>query len=157
MSKIYLGLGSNLGDQRANLETALQLLSEQVKIMKRSAFYESEPVGFADQPWFLNIVVEGETELDPEALLRFTQSIEAKMKRVKTVRFGPRTIDVDILLYEGETRETETLTIPHPRMKERAFVMVPLHEIAPDLRVGSQTVREILEDLHGEAIRRVDE
>lgn len=157
MSKVYLGLGSNLGDQRANIEEAVTLLSEGLKVTKRSSFYESEPVDYIDQPWFLNIVLEGETELDPEALLRFTQGIEHKMKRVKTIRFGPRTIDVDILVYEEVTRDTKTLTIPHPRMKERAFVIVPLNEIAPDLLVGFQTAREILKDLHGEAIRKVAE
>lgn len=157
MSKVYLGLGSNLGVQRANIEEAIALLSEGVKVTKRSSYYESEPVDYTDQPWFLNIVLEGETELDPESLLRFTQGVEHKMKRVKTIRFGPRTIDVDILVYEGVTRDSETLTIPHPRMKERAFVMIPLNEIAPDLLVGSQTAREILQDLHGEAIRKVEE
>lgn len=155
MTKVYLGLGSNLGDERASLEQALTLLSEKVTITQRSSFYESEPVDYTDQPWFLNLVVEGETELDPLELLQFTQGIEQSMKRVKTIRFGPRTIDVDILIYDSLAMTTETLTIPHPRMKERAFVMVPLAEIAPDLRIGRLTVRDILRDLKGEAIRKV--
>ena len=157
MTKVYLGLGSNLGDSRASIEHALGLLEEKVRITRRSSFYESEPVDYKDQPWFLNMVAEGETDLSPEALLNFTQSVEKGMKRVKTIRFGPRNIDVDILLYDDLTVDTENLTIPHPRMKNRAFVMVPLKEIAPELRIGVQSVDEILEALSGEAIRKVQD
>ena len=93
---------------------------------------KTEPVGFKDQPWFLNMVLEGDTDLSAEELLRFVKGIESEMKRVKTMRNGPRIIDVDILLYNDEKIETEELTVPHPRMLQRAFVMVPLNEISPE-------------------------
>ncbi|HZK38412.1 MAG TPA: 2-amino-4-hydroxy-6-hydroxymethyldihydropteridine diphosphokinase, partial [Clostridia bacterium] len=100
MNKIYLSLGSNIGDTKSNLDRAVELLKEKVNILNISSYYETEPVGYKDQDWFLNIALEGETDLNPEALLKFTQSIENKMKRKKTIRFGPRIIDIDILLYE---------------------------------------------------------
>lgn len=155
MNKIYLSLGTNLGDKKDNLEQALKLLSHKVKILKISSYYETEPVGFKDQPWFLNIVVEGETNLLPSELLIFTQSIEHEMKRVKTIVNGPRIIDVDILLYEDEKVETEDLVIPHPRMKERAFVMVPLAEISPDIIIQGEKISHILKNLKGEKIHKV--
>lgn len=155
MTRIFLGLGSNLGERRENIERALERLSEQVRLMKRSSFYETEPVGYDDQPWFYNIVVEGETDLEPAELLRFTQSIEQGMKRVKTIRNGPRNIDVDILIYDEIRVKTDTLEIPHPRMRQRAFVMVPLSEIEPDLVIYGTPLRDILQQLQGEAIRKV--
>ncbi|WFF72478.1 2-amino-4-hydroxy-6-hydroxymethyldihydropteridine diphosphokinase [Proteiniclasticum sp. QWL-01] len=155
MTRIYLGLGSNLGERRENIERALERLSEQVRLTKRSSFYETEPVGYDDQPWFYNIVVEGETDLEPAELLRFTQSIEQGMKRVKTIRNGPRNIDVDILIYDEIRVKTDTLEIPHPRMRQRAFVMVPLSEIEPDLVIYGTPLRDILQQLQGEAIRKV--
>lgn len=156
MSKIYLSLGTNLGDKKGNLEHAVMLLSEKVIVVKVSSFYETEPVGYKDQPWFMNIVVEGTTDLPPEDLLAFTQSIEHEMKRVKTIVNGPRIIDVDILLYENVKINTETLTIPHPRMKERAFVMYPLFEIAPDLLIEGKSLKSMMENFKGEEISRLD-
>ena len=100
MNKIYLSLGSNIGDTKSNLDRAMELLGEKIKVLKQSSYYETEPVGYKDQDWFLNIVLKGETALNPEELLKFTQGIESKMKRKKTIRFGPRIIDIDILLYE---------------------------------------------------------
>lgn len=155
MTRIFLGLGSNLGERRENIERALERLSEQVRLTKRSSFYETEPVGYDDQPWFYNIVVEGETDLEPAELLRFTQSIEQGMKRVKTIRNGPRNIDVDILIYDEIRVKTDTLEIPHARMRQRAFVMVPLSEIEPDLVIYGTPLRDILQQLQGEAIRKV--
>ncbi|MGD9569331.1 MAG: 2-amino-4-hydroxy-6-hydroxymethyldihydropteridine diphosphokinase [Sedimentibacter sp.] len=155
MSIIYLSLGTNLGNKKSNIEHATQLLSAKVKILKISSYYETEPVGFKDQPWFLNIVIEGETNLPPSELLVFTQSIEHEMKRVKTIVNGPRIIDVDILLYENENVETENLIIPHPRMKERAFVMVPLSEISPKLTIQGEKISDILNNLKGEKIYKV--
>lgn len=156
MSKIYLSLGTNLGDKENNLKHALCLLSEEVTILKKSSLYETEPVGFRDQPWFLNIVIEGETDLSPEDLLCFAKGIESKMKRIKTVVNGPRIIDVDILLYDDKKIETENLIIPHPRMSQRAFVMIPLYEISPELVIFNKSVKVIVENLNGEKITKRD-
>jgi 2-amino-4-hydroxy-6-hydroxymethyldihydropteridine diphosphokinase len=156
MSKIYLSLGTNLGDKESNLESALRLLSEKVKILKTSSLYDTEPVGFKEQPWFLNMVVKGDTELSPRELLCFTQSIESELKRTKTIINGPRIIDVDILLYDDEKIETENLTIPHPRMLQRAFVMVPLYEISPDLMIFGKSINDIMENFIGEKISTRD-
>lgn len=156
MSKIYLSLGTNLGEKKSNIEHALKLLSDKIKILKISSYYETEPVGYRDQPWFLNIVIEGETNLPPAELIVFTQSIEHEMKRVKTIVNGPRIIDVDILLYENDKINTENLIIPHPRMKERAFVMIPLSEISPNLVIQGEKIRDILNNLEGEKIYKVD-
>jgi 2-amino-4-hydroxy-6-hydroxymethyldihydropteridine diphosphokinase len=155
MSKIYLGLGTNLGDTESNLEQALNFLSEKITIIKKSSLYETEPVGFKDQPWFLNMVVEAETGLAPEDLLYFTQSIEKQMKRVKTIVNGPRIIDIDILLYGNERVKTENLVIPHPRMTQRAFVMVPLYEISPELIISGKSVKDIMVNFSGEKIRKL--
>ncbi len=154
-NRIYLGLGSNIGDTMKNINLALDLLQEKVNILKKSSYYETEPVGYKEQDWFLNIVIEGETELSPEALLEFTQSIEAKMKRVKTIVNGPRIIDVDILLYSNIEMKTEKLVIPHPRMLERAFVVVPLSEIAPDIIIKGKSIEDILTTLDGEEIHKI--
>lgn len=156
MSKIYLSLGTNLGNKKENLTHAVQLLSEKINILKTSSFYETEPVGYKDQPWFMNIVVEGITHLSPEDLLVFTQSIEQAMKRVKTIVNGPRIIDVDILLYEDVKINTETLIIPHPRITERAFVMYPLFEISPELLIEGKSLKNIMENFKGEEIKRLD-
>ncbi|TMF43049.1 MAG: 2-amino-4-hydroxy-6-hydroxymethyldihydropteridine diphosphokinase, partial [Chloroflexi bacterium] len=129
---VYLGLGSNLGDRRGNLAAALQRLREVFEITSVSSVYDTEPVGFADQPRFLNIVLKGQTALDPEALLDYVKQIEAKLGRQPSFRYGPRPIDIDILLYDDLHIEQDNLTIPHPRMAERAFVLVPLAEIAPE-------------------------
>lgn len=155
MNKVYLGLGSNIGDSKRNIESALLLLSGKVNILNKSSYYETEPVGFKEQPWFLNIVIEGETDLNPRELLDFTQSIERDMKRVKTILNGPRIIDVDILIYGDIKMKSEDLIIPHPRMHERAFVMVPLFEIAPNLVINNMIIEDIMKSLRGEEIRKV--
>jgi 2-amino-4-hydroxy-6-hydroxymethyldihydropteridine diphosphokinase len=146
MPTIYLGLGSNLGDREANLRRALDLLGERVQVKRTSSIYETEPVGFKDQPQFLNLVCCGTTELSPRDLLAFVKSIEAVMGRLPTVRFGPRLIDIDILFYDDLVLDEADLVIPHPRLHERAFVLVPLSEIAPDLvhPVLKKTVRDLL-------------
>lgn len=152
MSKIFLSLGTNLGNKEDNLKRAISLLSEKVKILKSSSYYETEPVGYKDQPWFLNMVIEGETDLSPKELIRFTQSIECEMKRIKTIINGPRIIDVDILLYDDEKIEIENLIIPHPRMLQRAFVMFPLYEIAPELVIFGESIKDIMENFKAEKI-----
>jgi 2-amino-4-hydroxy-6-hydroxymethyldihydropteridine diphosphokinase len=154
VSKIYLGLGTNLGNTESNLEQALHFLSENITILKKSSIYETEPVGFKDQPWFLNMVIEAETDLPPEDLLCFTQNIEQKMKRVKIIVNGPRIIDIDILLYSDESVKTENLVIPHPGMLQRAFVMVPLHEISPELIISGKSLKDIMANFSGEKINK---
>ncbi|MFA0815467.1 MAG: 2-amino-4-hydroxy-6-hydroxymethyldihydropteridine diphosphokinase [Anaerofustis sp.] len=157
MHKIYLSLGSNIGDTKQNLGEALENLRDHVTITALSSYYETEPVGYSDQPWFLNLALEGETELAPYDLLAFTQSIEKGMGRVKLIRFGPRNIDIDILLYDDLQMNDEALTIPHPRMTERAFVVEPLYEIAPQLLVGSIPLKQIHDNLKGEQIRKLSD
>jgi 2-amino-4-hydroxy-6-hydroxymethyldihydropteridine diphosphokinase len=134
---VYLGLGSNLGQREANLAQAVRLLvnSGQVKLLRSSSIYEAEPWGFTDQPSFLNAVLEIATILSPVALLELVKIVEAEVGREPTFRWGPRLIDVDILLYGDQVvqRDEPDLQIPHPRLGERAFVLVPLAELAPEL------------------------
>jgi len=129
----YLCLGSNLGDREENLRQALALLSGKVDIVKPSAIYETEPVGYKEQPLFLNLVCRIATDLPPDELLRFVKDIETEMGRVPSFPNAPRVMDLDILLYGDTIMETRNLTIPHARLKDRAFVLIPLAEIAPDL------------------------
>jgi 2-amino-4-hydroxy-6-hydroxymethyldihydropteridine diphosphokinase len=132
---IYLSLGSNLGDRAANLERAIECLSEiDVRVLRRSAIYETEPVDFLAQPWFLNCVVEAETSLPPHELLEGLQAIERQLGSRKLVPRGPRIIDLDVLFYGTEVIHGEGLKIPHPRLADRRFVLVPLAELAPELR-----------------------
>jgi 2-amino-4-hydroxy-6-hydroxymethyldihydropteridine diphosphokinase len=144
---VYLSLGSNLGDRAAHIERALARLDEEgVRIVKRSSFYETEPVEFLAQGWFLNIAVEAETQLMPRQLLRVIRGIERELGRKRIVRSGPRTIDIDILLFGTSIMRAAELEIPHPRMTERRFVLVPMAEIAPTLRhpVLRLTMTELL-------------
>lgn len=134
---LYLSLGSNVGDRRKNIERALLEIEEkEVHILTRSSVYETEPQDVTRQPWFLNMVVECETGLLPLQLLQRLQTIERELGRVRTesVRRGPRIIDIDILLFANIQMQTPALTIPHPRMFDRRFVLEPLLEIAPELR-----------------------
>ena len=131
---IYLALGSNLGDRAANLRAAVARLAEQVVVERLSSLYETAPAYVLDQPRFLNAALRGRTALAPLDLLAFLKRIERELGRAGGVRFGPRPIDLDILVYDDVALDTDALTIPHPRMAERPFVLVPLAEIAPDLR-----------------------
>ncbi len=143
---VYLALGSNIGNRQENLSIALQRLHEIVDIDKISSVYETEPVGYLDQPRFLNMVCYGQTVCSPHELLRKIKAIEEALGREPSFRNAPRPIDIDILLYDNLCLETEHLTIPHPRMSERAFVLVPLVEIAPTVvepRSG-KTAQELL-------------
>ncbi|WP_418791360.1 2-amino-4-hydroxy-6-hydroxymethyldihydropteridine diphosphokinase [Phosphitispora sp. TUW77] len=150
MSRAYIGLGSNMGDSIFNLETALKMIGgiEGIRITAVSSVYQTEPVGYEDQAWFHNCVAEIETESSPEELLRVLQDIENDLGRVREIRWGPRIIDLDILLYDQLTIDTERLIIPHPRMTERAFVIVPLAEIAPDAEFpDGRTASQVKEGL----------
>jgi len=132
MNKVYLSLGSNLGEREKNLARAMdQLEKRRVKILRRSSIYETEPVEIREQAWFLNCVIEAETDLPPQQLMNMLLEIELQLGRRRDVKYGPRTIDLDILLYADTIVDDARLTIPHPKMAERRFVLVPLVEIAP--------------------------
>ncbi len=133
MPTAYLCLGSNLGDRERNLARALELLSEKVLIGKVSSVYETEPVGYEQQPLFLNMVCRISTGLSARQLMRLIVAVETNMGRVRSFRNAPRSIDIDILFYDDAVVKTRHLTVPHPRLAERAFVLTPLDEIAPDL------------------------
>ncbi len=134
---VYIGLGSNMGDRVSHIQQALHMLvdSSSLSILNTSSFYETEPVGFKDQEWFVNAVVEVETNLSPEDLLNQCQGIEAKLGRVRDPnnQDGPRTIDLDILFYGDQVISTEALIIPHPRFHERAYALVPMLELNDSL------------------------
>lgn len=135
MPTVYLSLGSNIGNREANLSAALAALPPSgIQVKRVSSIYETEPVDFLDQPWFLNCVVEAETDLEPHALLESLRAIESHLGSQKEFAKGPRKLDLDILLYNSETIATPDLQIPHPRMLERRFVLTPLAEIAPQLK-----------------------
>lgn len=134
MNIVYLSIGSNIGDREQYLRGAVQALDwlKGIKIVQVSSIYETVPVGYTDQADFLNITIQLETTLEPIALLDACQHIEQTLGRERTIRWGPRTVDLDILLYNQDNIEMERLIVPHPRMTERAFVLIPLLEIAPN-------------------------
>ena len=146
-TSVILSLGSNLEDRCANLQQALVELSSQFLIEKASSVYETPPWGYLEQPLFLNQVVSGKTSLSPHELLVFVKEIETGMGRVKNFQNGPRLIDIDILLFGEQIINTEDLVIPHPRMQERGFVLLPLSEIEPDLTIPG-TNNSVTDFLH---------
>jgi 2-amino-4-hydroxy-6-hydroxymethyldihydropteridine diphosphokinase len=154
---VFLSLGSNIGDREANLRAAIaSLAAAGVRVIHVSSFYETEPVDLREQPWFLNCVLEVETEVQPLELLRALRTIESRMGSKKLVPKGPRLIDMDILLYGDETIDTPELQVPHPRMLLRKFVLVPLAEIAPSFKHPSWkgTAEEILGKLNDASVVR---
>lgn len=159
MNKAYIALGTNIEPRDVHLSEALNLLEahDSIAIRTRSSKYQTAPVGYEDQDDFLNMVIEVHTLLEPIELLDYCQEIENKLGRVREIRFGPRTIDLDILLFNQENSKDERLEIPHPRMAERAFVLVPLAEIAPDevLPDTGKTVQDQLNQLPAEDIDTV--
>lgn len=148
MSRAYVGLGANLGDRAATLARALELLDDrpEIEVVAVSSFRETDPVGYLEQPRFLNAAAEIETSLGPERLLGVLLDVERELGRVRGgPRYGPRTVDLDLLLMDGVTVVEPGLTLPHPRLHERAFALAPLAELDPSLVVpGHGSVRELL-------------
>lgn len=152
---VYLSLGSNVGDREVNLRTAIEKLARLGEVLAVSSFYETEPMEFTAQPWFLNCAVALRTELMPKLLLSKTLAIEQQMGRRRSQPKGPRTIDIDILLFGNSVIHTPQLDVPHVAMHERRFVLEPLAEIAPEVRhpVFKRTMRELLQTLPANAGR----
>ena len=148
---VYLGLGSNMGNRQENLDKALDMLSQRIRIGKRSSVYDTEPLGNVNQPRFLNMVIQAYTTLSPESLLVLAKAIESKMGRSFLRSNMPRPMDIDILFYGNQVVNTPELTIPHPRLAERAFVLIPMAEIAPGLvhPVHGRNIRELLKKAEG--------
>jgi len=154
---VYLGLGSNVGDREAILKSALdKLQSPKLRMLRVSNLYETEPIGLREQAWFLNLAAEFECDLFPRQLLQRCLRVERELGRKRSVVNGPRTLDIDILLFGSSMIKTADLELPHPRFRERRFVLAPLAELNPTLRdpVTGQTIAEMLNGLRGQAVRR---
>lgn len=150
-SEVFLSLGSNLGRREENIKKALSLLEEKGEILKKSSLYETEPMEIKEQPPFLNMTIKYRTELSPRDLLLFLKDIERRLGRKGGIRYGPRIIDIDILLYEDAEISEEDLIIPHPKLGERAFYLVPLLEIEPEIRHPSLgKIKDLLRGAKGE-------
>lgn len=156
MAQVYLGLGSNLGERAQALQQAADRLAQLGANLRLSAIYETEPWGYADQPAFLNQCATLTTELPPDELLVAVKQIEQELGREPTFRYGPRQIDIDVLLYDDLTLDTPPLVIPHPRLHERAFVLVPLAELAGEVNhpVLEQTIAELLAAVDTAGVKR---
>ena len=151
---VYIALGTNLGERLTNLRAALESMPPDVKVVAESHIYETPPWGYEDQPAFLNMVVKAETGLEPEPLLKYLKQLEAELGREQNFRWGPRLIDLDILFYDDLVIESPPLVIPHPRLHERAFVLVPLSNVAPDLvhPVFHQKISALLTEIDTQGI-----
>ena len=155
---VYLGLGSNLGDRQQMLTQALTHLSQKVAVEAVSSFYETKPLYFADQPLFLNATCHVSTSIGPHQLLTLVKGIESKLGRLPNSHNKPRPIDIDILLYDNLVMQSQTLTIPHPLMLERAFVLIPLAEIAPYLvhPVAGLTISQLVQKVSPDGVLRTE-
>lgn len=153
---VYLALGTNLGDRPANLKQAIASLTPQLEVKLKSQVYETPPWGVENQPKFLNQVIKAQTYLDPEPLLKHLKRLEVALGRIPSVPNGPRLIDIDILFYDDLVMDKPSIVIPHPRLQERGFVLLPLMEIAPNLvhPVSKKTVRELAELCSTEGIEK---
>ncbi len=156
--RAYLGLGSNMGDKAANIRQAITYLESinGIRLIAQSGLYRTAPWGIKDQDWFVNACIGIDTALSPEKLLEICLETERKMGRERLQKWGPRLIDIDVLCYEKAIITTETLTLPHPFLQERAFVLVPLAEIAPDLILKSGPIQEALSTLEYDDIVLID-
>lgn len=152
---VYLGLGANIGDRIENLMNALKALPPLVQLLECSPIYETAPWGFSDQPSFLNQVVEANTELSPGDLLSHLKRIEVRLGRKPTIKYGPRLIDIDILFYDDLTIKTDVLEIPHPLIDERAFVLLPLADIAPEFKhpLLNSSIRQLVAEVDTSGVR----
>ena len=154
---VYIALGTNLGDRLANLHAAIRSLSPKIKVLAKSHVYETPPWGYENQPAFLNMVVKAETELGPESLLKHLKQLEVELGREQNFRWGPRLIDLDILFYDNLVIDTPPLVVPHSRLQERAFVLVPLADVAPDLMhpILRKSVSQLLAEVNAQEILRI--
>ncbi len=153
--RVFIALGSNLGDRARNLQAGIDALHPAVEVRAASPIYETDPWGYADQPAFLNQVVEGDTGLNPKALLAALKSIEIDLGRRPTFRYGPREIDLDLLLYDDWILDMDEIVIPHPGLSERAFVLLPLADLAPDLLHPTlgRSISELLSEIDASGVR----
>ncbi len=153
MRKAVIGIGSNIGDRMAYIDMSVEMLNHipSVKVLRRASIYETSPWGYVNQENFYNTVIEVETALSPNALLGVCLGIEAGIGRIREIKNGPRVIDLDLLLYEGSESTTAELTLPHPRMFERDFVLIPLKELYPDMKVYNYNLEHYYEYLHEES------
>lgn len=157
MARAYIGLGSNMGNKADFLREAVEAVNQltQTTVMGKSSFYTTSPVGYLEQEDFINVVIEIETGLSPYDLLQGCQNIENNLKRVRVIHWGPRTIDLDILWYESFVGTDEKLIVPHPRMTERGFVLVPLSELNDQLVISGKTVHTWLQTVETQDIRKM--
>jgi 2-amino-4-hydroxy-6-hydroxymethyldihydropteridine diphosphokinase len=153
---VYIALGTNLGDRLANLRAAIESMPPEIHVLAESHVYETPPWGYEDQPAFLNMVLKSETDLEPELLLNHLKLLEAELGREQSFHWGPRLIDLDILFYDDLVLDSPPLVIPHPRLHERAFVLVPLADVAPDHihPVFNRSICELLARVNIEGIER---
>lgn len=159
MNKAYLGLGTNMGNRENYLRKAVEIINnnQEIKILKVSKVYETKAWGLKEQGDFLNLCVEIETELNPQELLEVCHKVEEELNRVRTIRWGPRTIDVDILFFNDMLSLDENLTLPHPRIKERAFVLIPLMDLNTNLIIDNKPISYYLNKLSKDEIEEVKE
>lgn len=157
-TKAYIGLGGNVGDVFGNMEAALQLLHshQQVSVSAISKVYKTPPWGIEDQDWFLNACAELETSMSAQSLLHMCLETEKSLKRVRDIRWGPRTIDLDVLVFGNEEINQDNLQVPHPRMHERAFVLKPMADIAPSLQFHGKTIEQWLNECGADEIEETD-